>query len=803
MRATLLAHSVRIRPGVATTLDIEVTNTSDVIDGITAEVFGMDRSWAPLVQPVVTLFPDTSDTLSIRFMLPATCPAGESMITVRVFSTIDESRAEEHPVWITVEPVEAATLEIRPSLVEGGRRAAMQVVVTNTGNVATEFNITAIEPTRALECHVQPALVVVAPGTAHAVTLRVEGRRPFIGQALPRSIDVTATSANLELPASARFLQKPVIPRGVITVAILAAIIALWATIFLLVVHFVRRNAAPAKAVPATWVTGTRDVKIADVAATVSGKVTAASTNEGLARVTVEALRETKKPADSLGGTTSYETAASAATADDGTYTLAALLPGRYKIRFSAEGFDSVWFAGAGVPGVSAEPAAAAGGAAAGGQPACSALSDGSTAGGAGTPGSGPAGGAPDAGGQPSSSIPPVLLTTGQGGSGQGDALVLTLQPLDVRSGVNAVIAGRSGQLVGQVAAPQGAPAAPATVKVELVPANATQPAQPPVQTSTAGPFTICGLTTPATYEVTVQRPGFDPQVTRVDLNGGQSGVLDTASLAAADGTISGQVVDGNGHGLGNVKVVLHSGPIERTVVTPTIGTVGAYTIDRLPTPGTYVLTYTLDGYTSATVALELPGGGSSPNVNPVLFTGAGQIAGTARDEAGNPLGGVKVVVAKGAVHAETATLTSGGGPTGAGSYAVSGLSTDGTYTVTFTLDGYRSETREVALTTGGGTPPTVDVVLRRASSTLSGVVRVQGATRANPSVGLSVELSNGTDQRVAVTTSDPAGFYNFAGVPAGVYTLRVSGAGVTQHVVQITMVEGVDANRDITVAAG
>ena len=82
-------------------------------------------------------------------------------------------------------------------------------------------------------------------------------------------------------------------------------------------------------------------------------------------------------------------------------------------------------------------------------------------------------------------------------------------------------------------------------------------------------------------------------------------------------------------------------------------------------------------------------------------------------------------------------------------------------------------------------------------------MVRVQGATRANPSVGLSVELSNGTDQRVAVTTSDPAGFYNFAGVPAGVYTLRVSGAGVTQHVVQITMVEGVDANRDITVAAG
>src|SRR4051812_39800192 len=145
MRATLLAHSVRIQPGVPASLDIEVTNTSDVIDGITAEVFGLDPAWVPLVQPVVTLFPDTSGTLTLRFILPTSCAAGESMITVRVFSTIDDSRSEEPPVWITVEPVEAAVLEMRPSLVEGGTHAEMRAVVTNTGNVATEFSITALE----------------------------------------------------------------------------------------------------------------------------------------------------------------------------------------------------------------------------------------------------------------------------------------------------------------------------------------------------------------------------------------------------------------------------------------------------------------------------------------------------------------------------------------------------------------------------------------------------------------------------------------------------------------------------------
>ena len=35
---------------------------------------------------------------------------------------------------------------------------------------------------------------------------------------------------------------------------------------------------------------------------------------------------------------------ASAGTADDGTYALAGLLPGRYKLRYTAEGFDELWY---------------------------------------------------------------------------------------------------------------------------------------------------------------------------------------------------------------------------------------------------------------------------------------------------------------------------------------------------------------------------------------------------------------------------------------------------------------------------
>ena len=55
-----------------------------------------------------------------------------------------------------------------------------------------------------------------------------------------------------------------------------------------------------------------------------------------MARITVEAFRVTSQGDEEL--------TASAGTADDGTYSLAGLLPGQYKLRFTAEGFDELWY---------------------------------------------------------------------------------------------------------------------------------------------------------------------------------------------------------------------------------------------------------------------------------------------------------------------------------------------------------------------------------------------------------------------------------------------------------------------------
>lgn len=720
MRTTLTSELLRITPGIAATLDVEVTNTSLIIDGLSALIVGLEPAWVQLEQPVVTLFPETSGTIRLRIDVPPSCPAGESAITVRVFSTVDSERVVDHVVWLVVEAAEHAELEMRPSLVEGGSHAAMQAMLHNTGNTTSEFAVIALEPTRALECTVSPPTVLVSPGDTGQVTVVARGKRPWVGSSVERTIQITATSPTLKLQTVGRFVQKPRIPRGVITALVLILIIALWATIFLFAIRYLRADADATKTVSSTWPTGARQVNLADVAAAVSGTVTAESTGEPLARIIVEAFRSDRNGEPVLVG--------SAATGDNGNYTLAALLPGSYRFKFSSTGFAPVWY-----------PAAAL----------------------------------------------------------QADADIKELAPAQKLPDVSMQIRGENGSISGRIAAPEiGGGGGDATIQVQLVPALGQDPL-PPLSVTTSDAFTFPGLVAPSQYEVRIERPGFDTQITQVEIGGGQPVVLDTASLTAANGSISGRTLDGAGNPLGGVTVVLRSGTIERTVTTPTIAGIGEFTLDGLETPRTYVLTFTLEGYTSATLALELGGGQNLTGLPATLVGGAGTVSGVVRSSTGQLLGGVAVGVQGRGLQLGTSTLTTGGGANGTGSYAVAGLVAPGTYSITFSKAGFQTTTIGVALSAAGPISG-LDAVMAPSTSAVSGIVTVGGDPRA----GLTLVLNDGTTTRSVVTAATPGGAFSFSNVEPGSYTLTSSGAGVTTRIVLIEVIRGIDLLKNVDLAA-
>ena len=680
------------------TVDIEVTNTAEVINGISAVVSGIDPTCVELVSPLVALFPETSGTLSLRFAVPVTFPAGTYDVVVRLFSTNVDDDVVEHELVVEVAPVEAAELHLRPSLVNGGRRAEIQAVITNTGNVPTEFALLAEEPTRQLACHTVPPTVMVDPGLEASVTVVAVGRRPWFGNPVGRNIEITATSSGLELAETARFNQKPRVAAGIITSLILVGIVLLWALVFWFVISRLGQQQDAQKQVGAGFLDGSAELSLDNIGGQMSGTVTASTSGDVLDSITVEAFRE--RP-DGYPRTAD----ASVATGEDGTYLFTALLPGTYRLRFSAEGFDNRW---------------------------CT----------------------EDGGGRRAIRVDPAQLAVTEDGT-----LIETC---------SVEMVGGSGVLQGAVPLPDGVTGV-ATVTVVATDAPPGDPGTV-VQAEPDGSFVVGGLATPASYEVTVEFPGFEPQSTTVELAGGESATIDGSSLVGQSGTITGSVVDQNGALLGGVQVTLRSGPLERSVVTPTAGSdaTGTYQFDGLATPRDYVLTFSLDGYSTATRALTLAPGETPPSTTVTLVQGSGTVTGTVSALAPGsvdaaPLGGVIVRISSETFTAETATITGSGAD---GTYSVTDIPVPGDYTVTFSANGYQLAAEFVSFVD----PATVTVspTLSAVTADINAVVTVGDTPRG----GLVVELHDGTTRRLTGSAQVPAGAFSFPAVDPGWYTL-------------------------------
>ena len=120
MKTDLQISHLNVRPGSQSRVSIEVTNTGDVIDGVTAIVDGIIPDWVQLERPLVRLFPDATDRVSVLLDIPRTCPEGDYLVTVRIVSTIVPGRQSVHEFWLTVEAVVDHQIHMHPSIVTGG-----------------------------------------------------------------------------------------------------------------------------------------------------------------------------------------------------------------------------------------------------------------------------------------------------------------------------------------------------------------------------------------------------------------------------------------------------------------------------------------------------------------------------------------------------------------------------------------------------------------------------------------------------------------------------------------------------------
>ncbi|CAN5685346.1 hypothetical protein BH20ACT2_BH20ACT2_14530 [soil metagenome] len=736
MRVALAERSRPAAPGEVVEIPVEVNNTSDVVDGVDVRVHGLDPNWVSTVPERLALFPDTAGTVTVRLALPPHLAAGPRSVLIELVSTADPSTVQRVEVELDIAPAADAVLAVRPATVSGRRRARMEVSCTNQGNTPLWFALTAREGERAVRFAFDVPTLDILPGEEHITRLRMRARARWFGNERARVVTVGAIGPDLELSANATFTQRPLLPRGLMTALLLALIVLLWAAAVLFGLSRALGGDPVARLVPAGFSgTGTgedaggaggggdgggasaTEAKLAALegaAQTASGVVLAGATEQGVPRVVVNAVREGGEP----------PVTASTATLEDGSFILEGLIPGDYRLEFTADGFETAFF-----PGV-ADAAAA------------------------------------------------ELVEVGS------DEAVADLE---------ITLEGEPGGLTGRVVAGVGGygPPAAALVEVRQIPSADESLAGGGAEAADDGTFVtavpiagdggfaVTDLATPGTYQVVVEAAGFEPSTASVTLGGGVTTDLGAIALTAGPGAISGIVTDGT-EPLGAVEVTAIAGKQVFATTTLTEGTVGAFDLADLPTPGRYILTFSREGYGTTAVAVELGPAEIRAGLTQILRAGQGAITGRVLDPEGEPVAEASVSV--------------GGGPVltaGDGAFVLGGLDAPGSYTVVVEAPGFAPASVAVALdATGSGA---VDITLEALAGQVTGVVEGPDG----PVPGATVRIGDGSAAREAVTGTD--GAFTVRGLPPGRLALRVEADGFIPATREVDVVQGGEAVVDIT----
>jgi hypothetical protein len=802
MRAETDQRCVTSTPGTPIAIVIDVVNSGDLIDGVTTRLIGLPDATSHSEPALLPLFPGASGQITVVIDVPTSQAAGRHPVTIEVVSAVTGTPTQYVDVEIEVEARPSVRVTREPAVIRARRHGRFVLALENNGNVALDTVLAATTPER-VTATFTPAAVRVEPGSVQAVLVRVTGPRMFTGSEVDRGVGIAVAARPATVLADApestddltdsttlTLKQRPVISRGFLTFLILAAIVAIWAAIFLLGLTQVFKGDPLTKTAPVSFYANT-DAAAADggkdgadgkggadgapagstpktgllapgVGGTIEGVVTAVSNSSPVGRITVTAWRM---------GRDGPVPVSSAATQSDGSYTLAGLFPTTYWLEFAADGYRSRWY-----PGKPSRPST-------GSATTAAATGD----------------------------------STGDAESSDGDRLHLTLAASSGISvgaqsktaGTNVVMRGKPATISGRVDPGDAITVPTTTVTATMIDGGKQSGPATTVTTDASGAYVLSALKAPGTYQLAFAADGYEVTTQLETVAGGESRREPTIQLGSRDGTLTGTVYDGTqkaGKELGGVTVTTTVAGSPVTLITPTVGAVGSFTFDNLPTPGTYLVTFTSPGHGSTVRIVELDAGGNA-TANTVMSAGTGSVSGHLLDPSGKGIGGATVTI--GGLKSSTAmptttTLTSGD----VGAYSVTGLASPGNYTLTFTVAG--SDPVTIPVTLSGDAP------LSNVTATLAGdKVRLYGLASTPsgaPLVGAKITVSDGV--HVWTTTSTDSGGslpsairstggYLFPAITQGTYSVTITASGYAQQTTRLEITSAGSRRLDLAVLGG
>jgi hypothetical protein len=251
--ANLTAPAVAVAPGEEATTELRVRNNGAIVDQIVLDVLGDAAAFTTIEPSVLNLFPGAEGTATIRFSPPraSKTPAGMVAYGVRVWSREDPEGSTVEEGQLDLGGFIDTTAELMPRTSRGRRQGRHELAVDNRGNQTLQATVSVVDPDDLITARVEPATLVVPPGTAVFQQVVVRPRRRFLrGQSktIPFQVIVSG-EGQPPVAADGAMVQEQVLPRWLLPAALiaLAALVAafvLWQTLLKPKIESAARDAA-------------------------------------------------------------------------------------------------------------------------------------------------------------------------------------------------------------------------------------------------------------------------------------------------------------------------------------------------------------------------------------------------------------------------------------------------------------------------------------------------------------------------------------------------------------------------------
>lgn len=267
--AELGLPALTVAPGGVATTTLTVRNDLDIVEAYTFEAVGDCAAWTTVEPARVSLFPGTSETVTVRLAPPRSpsTRAGEFPLGIRVLPVERPDLVAVPEATVTVTPFHELRAALAPRRRRGWLRGRYRASVRNLGNAPTAVTFTPGQAGEDLRFGVTPEKLRLEPGESGEVRVQARTRKliwfgkqaawPFEVTVGPEERadgkdgkddsggrpEVEPTAAQKPL-LEGEFVQLPIFPRWLL--ALLALLIALLLAWFALVRPVVRSSAKQA-----------------------------------------------------------------------------------------------------------------------------------------------------------------------------------------------------------------------------------------------------------------------------------------------------------------------------------------------------------------------------------------------------------------------------------------------------------------------------------------------------------------------------------------------------------------------------